>query len=94
MTSEDIKICKITLKLIFCCNLCNRSGSLIYPPAHQHVLAIPLIFNQCVPFEREIHKQPETNTCRVFAILFMTSNLSDVGKQHASAILRSPDMLT
>ena len=44
MTREDIEICQIALKLIFCCNLCNRSGSLACPPAHQHVLTVPLIF--------------------------------------------------
>ena len=44
MTREDIEICQITLKLIFCFNLCNKSGSLVCPPAHQHALAVPLIF--------------------------------------------------
>ena len=28
----------------FCCNRCNRWGSFVCLPAHQHVLAVPLIF--------------------------------------------------
>ena len=44
MTREDIEIRHINLKLLFCCNLCNRSGSLVCPPANQHDLAVPLIF--------------------------------------------------
>ena len=33
MTREDIEMCQITLKLIFCFNLCNRLGSLFVIPA-------------------------------------------------------------
>ena len=44
MTREDIEICQIILKLIFCCYLCNRSGSLVCPPAHHNALAVLLIF--------------------------------------------------
>ena len=29
MIREDTEICQITLKLIFCCNICNWSGSLV-----------------------------------------------------------------
>ena len=34
MTREIIEIRHITLKLLFCCNLCNRSGSLVCIPAN------------------------------------------------------------
>ena len=44
MTREDIEICQITFKLIFCCNLFNRSEPLVCPPVHQHFLAVSTIF--------------------------------------------------
>ena len=40
MEREDIEIGLITLKLIFWCNLHNRSGSFVCPPALQPVLDI------------------------------------------------------
>ena len=47
MEREDIEICHITLKLIFSCNLHNRSGSFVCPPALQPGVDVPEIyFNQ------------------------------------------------
>ena len=40
MTREDTEICKITLNLVYCCNLCNRSGSLVCPPAQHHAFSM------------------------------------------------------
>ena len=72
MTREDTEICQITLKLIFYRNLCNRPGSLVCPPALQHVLAVPIH----LPFGRELNEKSEINTCQVqsmeTATLFLT----------------------
>ena len=43
-TKEDIEICQNTLNLNFCFNLRDGIGSLVYQPAHQHVLAVPLTY--------------------------------------------------
>ena len=43
MEREDIEICHITLKLIFWCNLHNRSGSVVCPQACQPSLDVPEI---------------------------------------------------
>ena len=44
MEREDIEICHITLKLIFSCNLHNRSGSFVCPPAYQPSLDVPVTY--------------------------------------------------
>ena len=44
LTREDIEICQIALNLSFYYNLGNRTKSLVYPPAHQHVLAVTLTY--------------------------------------------------
>ena len=42
METEDTEICQITLTLTFRGNVRNRLGSLVCPPAPQHVLDVPL----------------------------------------------------
>ena len=44
MEREDIEICQIALKLVLPCNVRSKSGFLVFPPAPQPVLDVPVTY--------------------------------------------------